>query len=70
MDIEVPTDTPGMKTMEDIFEVLNQTNPDLYLNVRYHCLYLNRQKRNLSDRETLAQAGVWNGDYVTVISRM
>ena len=70
MDMEVPTDEPGMKVTEDIMEVLNHQDPDLRLNAYYHCLYLNRQKRPLKDRETLAEAGVWNGDYITIISRM
>ena len=70
LDMEVPTDEPGMKVTEDIFEVLNQRDEDLRLNAYYHCLYLNRQKKSLNDRETLAQAGVWNGDYITIISRM
>lgn len=70
LDMEVPTDDPGKKVTEDIFEVLNQRDPDLHLNAYYHCLYLNRQNRPLKERETLAQAGVWNGDYITIISRM
>ena len=70
VDVEVPTDEPGGKVTEDLFEVLNQRDEDLRLNAYYHCLYLNRQKKSLNDRETLAQAGVWNGDYITIISRM
>ncbi len=70
LDIEVPTDEPGRKVTEDIFEVLNHRDEDLRLNAYYHCLYLNRQKRSLKESETLAQAGVWNGDYITIISRM
>ena len=69
-DMDVPTDLPGMKLAEDVMEVLNERDPELYLNARYHCFYLNRQGRILSDRETLAEAGVWNGDYMTITSRM
>lgn len=70
LDLEVPTDEPGMKVTADIMEVLNHEDPDLRLNAYYHCLYLNRQKRALGEHETLAQAGVWNGDYITIVSRM
>ncbi len=70
LDVEVPTDEPGRKVTEDIFEVLNHEDPELRLNAYHHCLYLNRQKRSLRERETLAQAGVWNGDYITILSRM
>ena len=70
VDVEVPTDEPGMKVTEDVFEVLNHQDEDLRLNTYYHGLYLNRQKKVLNDRETLAQAGVWNGDYITIVSRM
>ena len=70
VDVEVPTEEPGGKVTEDLFEVLNHQDEDLRLNTYYHGLYLERQKRLLKDRETLAQAGVWNGDYLTVVSRM
>ena len=69
-DIEVPATQPGLQLSEDVMEVLNEGNPELYLNARYHCLYLNRLGRVLSDRESLAQAGARNGDYITIISRM
>jgi len=68
-DVEIPVDQPGSKVAEDVMEVLNYGNPELRLSPYYHCLYLNRQKRPLQDRETLAQAGVWNGDYITIVSR-
>lgn len=69
-DIEVPAGQPGETLTEDVMEVLNETNPELYLNARYHCLYLNRLGCTLQDGETLARAGVRNGDYITVVSRM
>ena len=70
LDMEVPLTQPGYELAEDVMEVLNESNPELYLNARYHCLYCNRLGRVLSDQETLAQARVRNGDYVTIISRM
>ncbi len=70
LDMEVPVAQPGYELAEDVMEVLNEGNPELYLNARYHCLYLNRLGRVLSDQETLAQAHVRNGDYITIISRM
>lgn len=70
VDVEVPTDEPGGKVTENLFEVLNHQDENLRLNTYYHGLYLNRQKKVLNDRETLAQAGVRNGDYLTIVSRM
>ena len=32
LDMEVPTDEPGMKVTEDVFEVLNHRDEDLRLN--------------------------------------
>lgn len=69
-DIEVPAGQSGGTLTEDVMEVINEANPELYLNARYHCLYLNRLGHPLSDGETLAGAGVRNGDYITIISRM
>lgn len=69
-DVEVPVDQPGMKVTEDVLEVLNECSPELNLNALYHCLHLSRLDRYLKDEETLAQAGVWNGDYITVIPRL
>ncbi len=69
MDLEVPVDQPGAKVTEDVIEFLNFTNPELRFNAYYHGLYLERQKRILKDKETLAQAGVLNGDYITVVIR-
>lgn len=69
-DIEVPAGQPGGTLTEDVLEVLNDVNPNLSLYSGCHCLYLNRQRRPLTDQETLAGAGVRNGDYITVISRV
>ena len=69
-DMEVPVTEPGYELAEDVMEVLNEGNPGLYLNARYHCVYINRLGRVLSDQESLAQAHVRNGDYVTIISRI
>ena len=69
-DLEVPVDAPGRKLSEDVMEVLNTYGDDILLNADYHCLFLNRQGRVITDRETLAEAGVWNGDYITIISKV
>ncbi len=69
-DMEVPAAQPGLQLAENVMEILNEVNPGLYLNARYHCMYVNRLGRALSDGESLAQAGGRNGDYITIISRM
>lgn len=69
-DMEVSVGQPGRQLAEDMMEVLNGQNPELYLDTRYHCLYLNRLGRILSEKETLAEAGIRNGDYITIVSRV
>ena len=69
-DMEVPTDMVGKQLAVNVMEVLNECDLDLRFDAEYHCFYLNRQGCVLSDKDTLASAGVWNGDYITVISRM
>lgn len=69
-DMEVPAAQPGLQLGENVMEVLNEVNPELYLNARYHCMYINRLGRVLSDKESLAGAGARNGDYITIVSRM
>lgn len=69
-DMELPVDQPGGKLGEDVMEVLNHTHPEMAFNGLYHCLYLERQGCRLSDRQSLAEAGVLNGDIVTIVSRI
>lgn len=66
-DLEVPTSITIDKLKDDIVEALNGYNPDLYLRTATTDLYCNRIARKLNADETLERAGVWNGDYITLL---
>ncbi len=64
-DIEVPVDVPVEHLREDIAQTINGYRPDLFMSA-FTQLFSNRLKRLLNDSETLASAGVLNGDYITL----
>lgn len=66
-DLEVPTNITIDKLKDDIVEALNGYNPDLFLRTATTELFCNRIGRQLKADETLESAGVWNGDYITII---
>ena len=66
-DLEVPTSITVDKLTDDIVEALNGYNPELFLRTATTSLLCNRIGRQLSADETLETAGVWNGDYITII---
>ncbi len=66
-DLEVPTNLTIDKLKDDMVETLNGYNPDLFLSTAVTELFCNRLGRNLLSHETLESAGVWNGDYITVL---
>ena len=66
-DIEVPTNITINKLKDDIVEALNGYNPDLFLRTATTELFCNRIGRQLKAEETLENAGVWNGDYITIL---
>ena len=66
-DLELPTTVTIDKLKDDIVEALNGYNPDLFLNTDSTVLFCNRIGRQLSNDETLESAGVWNGDYITLM---
>lgn len=66
-DLELPTTVTIDKLKDDIVEALNGYNPDLFLNTSSTVLFCNRIGRQLNNDETLESAGVWNGDYITLM---
>ena len=66
-DLELPVTVMIDKLKDDVVETLNGYNPDLFLQTATTNLFCNRIGRQLSDDETLESAGVWNGDYITLI---
>ncbi len=66
-DIEVPTDLTFDKLKDDIVETLNGYNPELMLKNATTEFLCNRTGKQIQVDETLEDAGIWNGDYITII---
>ena len=66
-DLELPTDVTGDKLKADVVEALNGQDNRLMLNADSTVLFCNRIGRQLGNDETLKSAGVWNGDYITLM---
>lgn len=66
-DVEVPTDMEFGKLREDIVNSLNGYDPELMLNPARTEFLCYRTGRQVMAGETLATAGVWNGDYLTAV---
>lgn len=66
-DLEVPSELEVDKLKDDIVEALNGYNPNLFLRTAEVELLCNRSGKQLLPEDTLESAGVWNGDYITVI---
>lgn len=69
-DMEVPVDLAGRQLLENMAEVFAAYAPQLHLSSLYHRLYIKRTGRPLADTESLAQAEVRNGDYLTIVPRV
>lgn len=67
VDLEVPTDVPAQQLMTDIEEALGGYDPNLLNGSRATSLFCNRLGRSLRAEETLEEAGVWSGDYITMM---
>ncbi len=66
-DIEVPSGVPLERLKGDIVEALNGYSPGLLPQVSSVALFCNRTGKQLQPEETMTTAGVWSGDYITVI---
>ncbi len=66
-DLELPTEITVDKLKDDIVEALNGYNPELFLRTASIELFCNRIGRRLQAEDTLESAGVWNGDYITIV---
>lgn len=66
-DLEVPAELESDKLKDDIVEALNGYNPNLLLKTAEVELLCNRTGKQLLPEETLESAGVWNGDYITIV---
>ena len=68
-DMEVPVDLAGRRLLANMAEVFAVYTPQFHLDDLYCRLYIKRLGRPLEDTESLAQAGVRNGDYLTIVPR-
>ena len=66
-DLEVPVEITIGKLKADIVEALNGYNSELMLQATSTELFGNRLGRQIRSHETMESAGVWNGDYITIL---
>ena len=67
-DVEVPTDLTAGKAAKDIVEALNYyKGGTASLPESGYCLKNERTGRRLSEKKTLAQNGVWQGDVLLIV---
>ncbi len=66
-DLDVPANLTVDKLKDDIVEALNGADPSLFLRTAATELFCNRLGRQLAAEETLETAGVWNGDFITLL---
>ena len=69
-DLELPVDLAGEQLLIGIVDTMKKVNPSLNFGLERFGLYLNRIQRFLDSKETLYEAGVRNGDYLTVSVRI
>ena len=69
VDMEVPNMQIVEELKRDIIDTLNEYRPELYLNADSLELYSRRLSRIVNSHETLAQAKVWNGDYILLMKK-
>ena len=69
LDMELPTQYPVKKMYSTIVDLLNQNQSKIVFKVAGLLLVANRQKKIISPINTLEEAGIWNGDYITVIPK-
>ena len=68
-DMELPTQYPVEKMYSTIVDLLNQNQSKIVFKVAGLLLVANRQKKIIPPNNTLEEAGIWNGDYITVIPK-
>ena len=68
-DMEIPVNASLKKTGENILEALDTLMPGLNFNIRWYMLTHNRTGQKLEGEKTVEDAGIWNGDYITMTVR-
>lgn len=67
LDLELPLDVAADQLAADVVEALTGYDERLALRAETASLFCNRLGRRLTAQDTLESAGVWNGDYITMI---
>lgn len=65
-DLEIPNDLQTEKLLDDIVQTLNGCDSSLYLQAVRSELICERTGRKLEDSQTAEEAGVRNGDFLTL----
>ncbi len=65
-DLEVPADVPAGQLTEDIAEVMNNYLNEMLFDPADYVLKCERLKRVIGVDETFYEAGIWNGDIITL----
>ncbi|MCM1244439.1 MAG: EsaB/YukD family protein [Roseburia sp.] len=65
-DLEIPIDLEAEKLLDDIVQTLNGCDPSLYLQAVCSELVCERTGRKLENMQTAEEAGIRNGDFITL----
>lgn len=68
-DLELPVDLAEETLLTGVIDTIKHANLSLNLGQEYR-IYMNRLQRFLNSGETLYEAGVRNGDYLTISNRI
>ena len=68
-DMELPVDYPVRMMYPTIVDLINQNQTKVRFENTNILMAANRQKKVIEPNSTLEEAGIWNGDYITLIQR-
>lgn len=69
LDMELPVEQSVESLTTDIVSTLNAYDHTFQIPEKGTYIFSNRTRRVLENEETLKNAGVWNGDFITLVSR-
>lgn len=65
-DLEISVNIPAGRLLSDVLQTLKCFRPELRLPQTGVRILHNRTGRMIKEEETMEEAGVWNGDYLTL----
>ena len=66
-DVELPTSVQITKLKSSILELMNSYGNQVNIDADSMILLCNRTGKQIAEDATLYSAGVWNGDYITLV---